>query len=74
MEELKDSARMIKLSHRDPHGRHQLTMVNSLRERDWHTMYPGSRPLGGGSLHSASNQVYDLNGVYSELLEADLCI
>jgi hypothetical protein len=34
------------------------------RERDWHTMYPGSRPRGGGSLHPASNLVYDHNGVY----------
>jgi hypothetical protein len=27
-------------------------------------MYPGSRPLGGGSLHPASNLVDNHNGVY----------
>jgi hypothetical protein len=26
--------------------------------------YPDSRPRGGGSLHPASNLVYDHNGVY----------
>jgi hypothetical protein len=35
-------------------------------DRDWHMMYPSSRPRGGGSLHPASNLVYDHNGVYME--------
>jgi hypothetical protein len=26
-----------------------------------HEFYPGSRPLGGGSLHPASNLVYDIS-------------
>jgi hypothetical protein len=29
-------------------------------------VYPGSRPLGGGSLHSAINLVYDHSCVYRE--------
>ena len=36
-----------------------------IRERDWHTMYPGSRPLGGGSLRPAVNPVYDHRLVYN---------
>src|SRR4051812_12084091 len=36
-----------------------------IRERDWHTMYPGSRPLGGGSLRPAINPVYDHRLVYN---------
>src|SRR3954468_10833812 len=35
-----------------------------IRERDWHTMYPGSRPLDGGSLRPAINPVYDHRLVY----------
>src|SRR4051812_26370225 len=35
-----------------------------IRERDWHTMYPGSCPLGGGSLRPAVNPVYDHRLVY----------
>jgi hypothetical protein len=34
------------------------------QEWDWHTMYPSLRPRGGGSLHTASNLVYDHNDVY----------
>jgi hypothetical protein len=36
-----------------------------------HKVYPGSRSLGGGSLHHASNLVYE-NNVYREPSEADL--
>src|SRR4051812_7626505 len=35
-----------------------------IRERDWHTMYPGSRPLGAGSLCPPINPVYDHRLVY----------
>jgi hypothetical protein len=34
-------------------------------------MYPGSHPHGGGSLHPASNLVYDHNGVYRVPPEAE---
>jgi hypothetical protein len=30
------------------------------KRRGAHEFYPGSHPLGGGSLHSASNLVYDI--------------
>jgi hypothetical protein len=30
------------------------------KRRGAHGFYPGSRPLGGGSLHPASNLVYDI--------------
>jgi hypothetical protein len=30
------------------------------KRRAAHEFYPGSRPLGGGSLHPASNLVYDI--------------
>jgi hypothetical protein len=33
-------------------------------ERDWHMRYPCSRPLGRGSVHPASNPVYDHSYVY----------
>src|SRR3954462_11636793 len=35
-----------------------------IRERGWHTMDPGSRPLGGGSLRPAVSPVYDHRLVY----------
>jgi hypothetical protein len=30
------------------------------KRRGAHKVYPGSRPLGGGPLHPASNLVYDI--------------
>jgi hypothetical protein len=30
------------------------------KRRGAHKVYPGSRPLSGGSLHPASNLVYDI--------------
>jgi hypothetical protein len=35
-------------------------------DREHTTVYLGSRPLGGGSLHPASNLVYDHSYVYRE--------
>jgi hypothetical protein len=35
------------------------------KRRGAHEVYPGSRPLGGGSLHPASNLVYE-HSVYRE--------
>jgi hypothetical protein len=38
-------------------------LVNSTavdKRRGAHKVYPGSRPLGGGLLHPASNLVYDI--------------
>jgi hypothetical protein len=35
------------------------------KRRGAYEFYPGSRPLGGGSLHPASNLVYE-NSVYRE--------
>jgi hypothetical protein len=36
------------------------------KRRGAHEFYPGSRPLGGGLLHPASNLVYDHSWVYRE--------
>jgi hypothetical protein len=38
--------------------------IGDSRSGSRHTTYPGSRPIGGGSLHPASNLVYDHSCVY----------
>jgi hypothetical protein len=43
-----------------------------IRDRDWHTMYQGSRPRGGGSLHPASNLVYDHRCLHGAAVGGDL--
>jgi hypothetical protein len=40
-------------------------------KRDWHMRYRGSRSLTGGSLHSASNLVYDHSCVYRDPPDAE---
>src|SRR3954462_11342023 len=41
-----------------------------IRERDWYTMYPDSRPLGGGSLRPAINQYMIIDWFTMESPEA----
>jgi hypothetical protein len=38
--------------------------VGDSKSESRHTTYPGSRPIGEGSLHPASNIVYDHSCVY----------
>jgi hypothetical protein len=39
---------------------------SQITDRGHMKVYPGSHPLGGGSLHPASNLVYDHSCVYRE--------